>query len=164
MHTTLALVIGRETTTKTPRLETRQMTASAKHLVHKHVNLHATSQYLYKAITTVPVCTSSTEGWETKVSGTPRAHWLSHPRPINDPDSNYEGRWMRKTQNTDLWPHCCIHSHVHLYWWKYTQRCVCMHIRIHIYELRHMQNKIVTQGRKVTLVKVPQVYESSIYY
>lgn len=78
MLTTLALVIGRETTTKIPRLETRQMTASAKCLVHKHVDLHADSQHLYKAITTVPVCTSSAEDGEMKVSGDP---WSSLTEP-----------------------------------------------------------------------------------
>lgn len=53
-----------------------------------------------------------------------------------------------------------VYVHLYIFTDENTHRdaCACTHI----YELRHMKNKIVTQGCKVTLVKVPQVYESSI--
>lgn len=75
-----------------------------------YMQILSTSKKVLQQCLSVPPALNM-ERW--RCQGTPGAHWLSHPRPINDPDSNYEGQWLRKTHNIDLWPHCCIHSHAH---------------------------------------------------
>lgn len=157
--TTLALVIEEKQQQKPPdwRLDKwlhQQSTSCTSMLTYLQI-LSTSTKLLQQCLSVPPAL--KVERWRCR-GLLELIDWVISGPPMTRIQTMRDGEWGKhKILTSDL---IVVYIHMYIFTDETTHRDV--HTCTHIYELRHMKNEIVTQGWKVTLVKVPQVYESSI--